>query len=82
MQDKRVVTDCRHLKVRIAKNNLACLLVRDTFSVFGNSKYEVSISIGFKRCIPFAETLRRFQKILAVYYLILEVHHIYIKEYL
>ena len=30
---KRVVTDFRHLNVRIAKNNLAYPLVRDTFSV-------------------------------------------------
>ena len=34
MQDKRVVTDFRHLNVRIAKNNLAYPLVRDTFSGF------------------------------------------------
>ena len=40
-QDKRVVTDFRHLNIRIAKNNLAYLLVRDTFSVLGNSKCEV-----------------------------------------
>ena len=39
-QDKRVVTDFRHLNVRIAKNNLAYPLVRDTFSVLGNSKCE------------------------------------------
>ena len=32
-KDMRVVTDFRHLNVRIAKNNLAYLLVRDTFSV-------------------------------------------------
>ena len=36
-QDKRVVTDFRHLNVRIAKNNLAYPLVRDTFSVLSNS---------------------------------------------
>ena len=33
----QVVTDFRHLNVRIAKNNLAYPLVRDTFSVLGNS---------------------------------------------
>ena len=32
-KDKRVVTDFRHLNVRIAKNNLVYPLVRDTFSV-------------------------------------------------
>ena len=41
MWDKRVVMDFRHLNVRIAKNNLAYPLVRDTFSVLGNSKCEV-----------------------------------------
>ena len=40
-QDTRIVTDFRHLNVRIAKNNLAYPLVRDTFSVLGNSKCEV-----------------------------------------
>ena len=32
-KDKRVVTDFRHLNVRIAKNNLTYPLVRDTFSM-------------------------------------------------
>ena len=36
-KDKRVVTDFRHLIVRIAKNNLAYPLVRDTFSDLGSS---------------------------------------------
>ena len=40
-QDKRVVTDFRHLNTRIAKNNLAYLLVKDTFTTLGNSKCEV-----------------------------------------
>ena len=40
-KDKRVVTDFRHLNVRIAKNNLAYPLVRGKFSVLGNLKCEV-----------------------------------------
>ena len=40
-QDKRVVTDFRHLNTTIAKNNLAYLLVKDTFTTLGNSKCEV-----------------------------------------
>ena len=32
-KDKRVITDFRHLNVRIAKNNLAYPLLKDTFSV-------------------------------------------------
>ena len=48
MQDKRVVTDFRHLNVRIAKNNLAYPLVRDTFLVLGNSKCEVLSILDLK----------------------------------
>ena len=40
-KDKRVVTDFRHLNVRIAKINLAYPLLKDTFSVLGSSKCEV-----------------------------------------
>ena len=47
-KDKSVVTDFRHLNVRIAKNNLAYPLVRDTFSVLGNSKCEVLSVLDLK----------------------------------
>ena len=47
-KDKRVVTDFRHLNVRIAKNNLAYPLVRATFSVLGNSKCKVLSVIDLK----------------------------------
>ena len=47
-KDKTVVTDFRHLNVRIAKNNLAYPLVRDTFSVLGNSKCEVLSVLDLK----------------------------------
>ena len=47
-KDKRVVTDFRHLNVRIAKNNLAYPLVRDTFSVLGNSRCEVLSVLDLK----------------------------------
>ena len=45
---KGVVTDFRHLNVRIAKNNLAYPLVRDIFSVLGNSKCEVLLVLDLK----------------------------------
>ena len=48
MKDKRVVTDFRHLNVRITKNNLAYPIVRDTFSVLGNSKCEVLSVLDLK----------------------------------
>ena len=47
-KDKRVVTDFRHLTVRIGKNNLAYPLVRDIFSVLGNSKCEVLSVLDLK----------------------------------
>ena len=47
-KDKTVVTDFRHLNVRIVKNNLTYPLVRDMFSVLGNSKCEVLSVLDLK----------------------------------
>ena len=47
-KDKRVVTDFRHLHVRIGKNNLAYPLLKDTFSVLGSSKCEVLSVLDLK----------------------------------
>ena len=47
-QDKRVVTDFRHLNTRIAKNNLAYPLVKDTFTTLSNSKCEVLSVLDLK----------------------------------
>ena len=58
-KDQRIVTDFRHLNVRIAKNNLAYPLLKDTFSVLGSSNGGI-ISSRSKRCIPFIETVRKF----------------------
>ena len=52
IRDKKVVTDFRHLNVRIAKNNLAYPLVRDTFSILGNSKCEVLSVLDLKDAFP------------------------------
>ena len=52
-KDKRVVTDFRHLNVRIAKNNLAYPFVRDTFSVLGNLKCEVLSVLDLKDAFHF-----------------------------
>ena len=46
--DKRVVMDFRHLNMRIAKNNLAYPLLRDTFSLLGSSKCEVMSVLDLK----------------------------------
>ena len=46
--DKRVVTDFHHLNMRIAKNNLAYPLLRDTFSLLGSSRCEVMSVLDLK----------------------------------
>ena len=40
-KDKRIITDFRHLNMRIAKNNLVYPLLKDTFTLLGSSKCEV-----------------------------------------
>ena len=47
-QDKRVVTDFRHLNTRIAKNNLAYPLLKDMFTLLGSSKCEVLLVLDLK----------------------------------
>ena len=47
-KDKRVVTDFRHLNVRIAKNNLAYPLLKDPFSVLGSSRCKVLSVLDLK----------------------------------
>ena len=63
-QDKRVVTDFRHLNVRIAKNNLVYPLVRETFLSFREFEVCSSFSVRIKRHIPIIMTFKRFKKIL------------------
>ena len=47
-KDKKMVTDFGHLNVRIAKDNLAYPLLKDTFSVLGSSKSEVLSVLDLK----------------------------------
>ena len=47
-QDKRVVTDFRHLNMRIAKNNLAYPLLKDTLTLLGSSKCEILSVLDLK----------------------------------
>ena len=61
-QGKRVVTDFRHLNIRIAKNNLVYPLVRDTFSVLGNSKCEVLSVLDLKRAFHSLRLLEETKK--------------------
>ena len=47
-KDKRMVTDFRHLNMQIAKNNLAYLLLKDTFALLGSSQCEVMSVLDLK----------------------------------
>ena len=80
-QDKRVVTDFRHLNVRIAKNNLAYPLVRDTFLVSGNSKCEVLSVLDLKDAFHLLRLLEEVKKYCGILPYS-EVHHIYIYIYI
>ena len=63
-KDKRVVKDFRHLNVRIAKNNLAYPLVRDTFLTHGSSKCEVLSVLDLKDAFHSTMVVRKFKEIL------------------
>ena len=61
-QNKRLVTDFRHLNVRMAKNNLAYPLVRDTFSALGYSKCEVLLVLDLKDAFHLLRLLEDVKK--------------------
>ena len=66
-QDKRVVTDFRHLNMQIAKNNLAYPLLKDTFTLLGGSKYEVLLVLDLKdtfHSLRLTETSKKYCGIL------------------
>ena len=74
-----MVADFGHLNVRIAKNNFAYPLVRDTFSVLGNSKCEVLSVLDLKDAFH-SLRLSENSKDIAEYFHILAVFPICIKE--
>ena len=66
-KDKRVVTDFRHLNVRIEKKNLAYPLVGDMFSMLGSSRCKVLLVLDLKdafHSIRLSENSRRYCGIL------------------
>ena len=60
--DKRVITDFRHLNMRIAKNNLAYPLLRDTFLLLGSSKCEVMSVLDLKDAFHSLQLSEKSQK--------------------
>ena len=47
-KDKRVITNFKHLNMKIAKNNLAYSLLKDMFTLLGSSKCEVLSVLDLK----------------------------------
>ena len=67
MTGKRVITDFRHLNVRIAKNHLAYPLLKDTFLVLGSSQCEVLSVVDLKdtfHSLRLSENSKRYCRIL------------------
>ena len=66
-KDKRVFTDFRHLNMCITKNNLAYLLLKDTFALLGSSQYKVMSVLDLKdafHSLRLTENLKRYCGIL------------------
>ena len=67
IQNKRVLTDVRHLNMRIAKNNLVYPLLKDTFTMLGSSKCEVMSVLDLKdafHSLRLTESSKRYCRIL------------------
>ena len=70
-KDKRVVTDFRHLNMRIARNNIAYPLLKDTFLMLGSSKCEVMSVLDLKDAFHSLQLTKNSKKFVA-YFLISE----------
>ena len=75
-QDKTVVTDFWHLNMRIAKNNLAYPLLKDTFTLLGSSKCEILSVLDLKDAFHSLRLTENSKK----YCHTLAAHHTCIKE--
>ena len=74
IQDKRGVTDFRHLNTRIAKNNLTYPLVKDTFTTLGNSKCEVLSVLDLKAAFTHSDCQKSPRSIVAYYHILVVLH--------
>ena len=78
-KNKRVVTDFRNLNVRKAKNNLACPLFKDTFSLLGSSRCEVLSVLDLKdafHSVRLSENSKKYCGILPYF----GTHHIWLRK--
>ena len=61
-QEKRIVTDFRHLNMQIAKNSLAYPLLKDMFTLLGSSKCEVLSVLDLKDAFHSLRLTENFKK--------------------
>ena len=69
-KDKMVVTDFRHLNIRIAKNTLAYPLLKDAFSVLSSSRCDILSVSDLKEAIHslrLLENSKRYYGILLIW---------------
>ena len=71
------MTDFRHLNVRIAKNNLAYPLVRDTYLALGNSKCEGLLVLDLKDVFHLLRLLEEAKKYCSILPYFGSASHIY-----
>ena len=81
-QDKRVVTDFRHLNMRIAKDNLAYPLLKDTFILLGSSKCVVLSILDLKDAFHSLRLTENSKKYCGILPILSQSHLTCIKEYL
>ena len=77
VKDKRAVTDFKHLNVRIAKNNLAYLLLKHTFSVLDNSHCEVLSVFDLKDAFHSLRLPENLKDIVEYYHTLAVLHILY-----
>ena len=79
-QDKRVVTDFRHLNMRRAKNNLAYPLLKDMFMLLGSSKCEVLSVLDLKDAFHSLRLTENSKKYCGILPYLGSMHHTCVKE--
>ena len=78
-QGKRVSADFRHLNMRIAENIIAYPLLKDTFTLLGNSKCKVISALALKDAFH-SLRLTKIPRNIVEFFLTLEAPHICIRE--
>ena len=79
IQDRRILTDFRHLNTRIAYNNVAYPLKKDKFATLAYSKCDVLLVLDLKNTFHSLRLSENSKKYCGIFP-ILEVPHIYAKE--